>query len=70
MNSHEFILKAITDQLLKDGHSQAVAERAAENGLDYYKSTAHFKKAVIDESIKHARQKAKVWEPKVKKAGK
>lgn len=70
MNSHEFIMKAIKEQLLKDGHSDSVAERAAEEGLYFYKTTAHFKKTVIEESIKHARQKAKAWEPKPKKVAK
>lgn len=58
MNTHEFIQKNIEKALIADGFSPAAAFSASYSALDLYKQKSSFKKAPIDECLKHARKQA------------
>ena len=58
MNPHEFIQTNIEKALIKDGFSAAAAFSASHSALDLYKQASGFKKAPLDECLKHARKKA------------
>lgn len=58
MNHHEFIQKNIEKELIKDGFSAGAAFSASWSALDLYKQKSSFKKAPLDECLKHARSKA------------
>lgn len=59
MNAHEFIVKNVRENLEKQGVSRGVAFIAAEEALEHYKRTAHFKKNAFEECMKFARKRAK-----------
>lgn len=59
MTPHEFIKASIDKELAKMGYDPAVCLLAAEDALDYYKRTAHFKKGALADCITYAKRKAK-----------
>lgn len=59
MNTHDFIVKNIREQLERSGVKAAVAAMAANEALDYYKRTAHFKRNALEDCLKHAKRRAK-----------
>lgn len=59
MNTHEFIVKNVQQQLEKAGYQAAIAMRAANDALDYYLRTARFKRSAIEDCVKFAKKRAK-----------
>ena len=58
MNTHDLILGQVKQQLVKQGFSESVASRAAEDGLQYYMTTAQFKRGAINDVVSHAKKRA------------
>lgn len=59
MNTHEFIVANVRKFLESQGVPAATAIRAAEDALEHYKRTAHFKRNAIDDCIKFAKKRVK-----------
>lgn len=59
MNTHDFLHRNVKEELLKMGFSDAVAGSAAGDALQYYKSTAQFKKGAVHDSLQHGIKRAK-----------
>lgn len=59
MTPHEFIKASIDKELAKLGYDPAVCSLAAEDAVEYYKRTAHFKKGALADCITHAKRRAK-----------
>jgi len=59
MSPHEFIKASIDKELAKLGYDPAVCLLAADDAVDYYKRTAHFKKGALADCIAHAKRRAK-----------
>ncbi|MDU9398085.1 hypothetical protein [Pseudomonas sp. zfem003] len=59
MNTHEFLRKQIDQQLQAEGFSPKVTMQVADEALDFYNRTAHFKKGALHECLTFARKRAK-----------
>lgn len=59
MSPHEFIVKNVRDALIKKGVSAANAYTAANDALEFYRRTAHFKRNALDECLRYATKRAK-----------
>ncbi|OVZ98983.1 hypothetical protein CBW53_02970 [Yersinia frederiksenii] len=62
--NHEFLVKNIKIKLIEAGHSNAIAELSANEGLAYYKrmSQASKKGSVFDDCLKRAKEYAGGYE--------
>lgn len=59
MNTHDFIVKSIREQLERQGVRSDHAYHAANEALEYYKRTARFKRSALDDCLKYAKRRAK-----------
>lgn len=59
MNTHDFLKKQIDQQLQAEGVIARTAFQVAEEALEFYQRTAHFKKGALAECLNFARKRAK-----------
>lgn len=59
MNSHDFIRHQVCQQLIKKGFKERDAYRAADDALEFYKRTAHFKRNALEECVRYATKRCK-----------
>lgn len=59
MNTHDFILKQVEQNIRQQGFGDKVAKSAAEDALDYYMRSAMFRKGAMADTLAHAKKRAK-----------
>lgn len=59
MNTHEFLKKQIDQQLQAEGFSPRISFQVADEALEYFCRTAHFKRGALAECLSFARKRAK-----------
>lgn len=59
MTQEEFILKNITNDLVKSGYSHTVAESLSHEGLRFWRESAHFNKSAYADTLRHVKRMSK-----------
>lgn len=59
MTQEEFILKNLTADLVKAGYAQTDAESLSQEGLRFWRESAHFNKSAYVDTLRHVKRISK-----------
>lgn len=59
MTPEQFILKNLAEDLKKQGYSHADAESLANEGLRFWRESAHFNKSAYADTLRHVKRISK-----------
>ena len=59
MTQEEFILKNIKADLVKSGYKETDAESLAQEGLRFWRESAHFNKSAYADTLRHVKRISK-----------